>query len=76
LDVRASGRTCCREAGRDNAACLANAYKLRMQQLSAVIADIASRGPFPAARPGIGPQGKQSRISEARQVVEALVIRR
>jgi uncharacterized protein len=35
-----------RDACRDDTACLTNAYKLRTQQLSAVIMDIESRGPF------------------------------
>jgi uncharacterized protein len=35
-----------RDACRDDAACLTNAYKLRIQQLNAVITDIESRGPY------------------------------
>ncbi len=35
-----------RETCRGNTACLANAYKLRIQQLDAVISNIAAHGPF------------------------------
>jgi uncharacterized protein len=35
-----------RDACHADTACLANAYKLRIEQLNAVMKDIASRGPF------------------------------
>jgi uncharacterized protein len=35
-----------RDACGANVACLSNAYRVRIEQLNAVIADIASRGPF------------------------------
>jgi uncharacterized protein len=35
-----------RDSCRDDRACLANAYASRIQELNAMVADIASRGPF------------------------------